>query len=232
MSVAKTITATSANPRSDSLRPRYIAAGFVALVLRNPTADSKLRARFMRSPEAYATVFSDDVPLEVWPAITDVVKSAGETLEKVRPRAPQRERFLAKSRNLLALLAVARCLGKFSYQIDELIALDKSRLTGDMLLETWRFVMDVRCSGLNKGGVQMPGWQPDCAAVANKFGLEGVEQVNRRNLFSLKKPLKLDATDEGFLESVNRMLPPQPWEPGIHQSGKATKCPKREDLLR
>jgi hypothetical protein len=146
-----------------------------------------------------------------------VLKRAEETLEIIRPSIHRGERFLARSRNLLGLLAVARALGKFSYQIDELIALEKSKLTADMLLETWKFVLEVRRQSGQKHADDVPASDPTCAAVAKKFGLDGVEQVNRRKFPALRKThRKLDIGGEAFIELVNGKLPPQPWKPGIH----------------
>jgi hypothetical protein len=79
-------------PPARFVTPMYVAAGFVALVLRHPTAAAGLKSRFMRNPEAYAAVFSDDAPLEVWPAIAEVMKRAEETLETVRPHGTKGDR--------------------------------------------------------------------------------------------------------------------------------------------
>ena len=205
-------------PPARFVTPMYVAAGFVALVLRNPTVAVGLKSRFMRNPEAYGMVFSDEVRLEVWPAIAEVLKRAEETLERLRPHGSKGERFLARSRNLLGLLAVARRLGKFSYTIDELIALDKSTLTGEMLLETWKFVKDVRRQGGPKHDDDIPAADPTCVEVAKQFGLDGIEQIGRRKLpgFLMKYRVRPDLGDDAFVELVNEKLPPQPWKPGIH----------------
>jgi hypothetical protein len=205
-------------PPARFVTPMYVAAGFVALVLRNPTVAVGLKSRFMRNPEAYGMVFSDEVRLEVWPAIAEVLKRAEETLERLRPHGSKGERFLARSRNLLGLLAVARRLGKFSYTIDELIALDKSTLTGEMLLETWKFVKDVRRQGGPKHDDDIPAADPTCVEVAKQFGLDGIEQIGRRKLpgFLMKYRVRPDLGDDAFVELVNGKLPPQPWKPGIH----------------
>jgi hypothetical protein len=177
-------------PPARFVTPMYLAAGFVALVLRHPAAAAALKSRFMRNPEAYATVFSDDAPLPVWPAITEVLKRAEAALETVRPYGAKGERFLARSRNLLGLLAVARSLGKFSYTTDELIALDKSKLTREMLLETWGCVTQYGRPGWTKNdgakAVDMA-----CSDVAKQYGLTGVEQVGRRNLQELSAKYRL-----------------------------------------
>jgi hypothetical protein len=202
-------------PPARFVTPMYIAAGFVALALRNPDVAARLKSRFMRNPEAYALVFSDAVSLEVWPAIAEVLKRSEETLEIVRP-GYKGERFLARSRNLLGLLGVARALGKFSYTIDALIAVDKSKLTVEMLLETWNFVKELRRQSGQKHDDHIPASKLACVEAAKRFGLDGIEQVGRRKLPGLKDLAMLDPGGEAFIQLVNEMLPPQPWKQGIH----------------
>jgi hypothetical protein len=135
-------------------------------------------------------------------------------------------------------LAVARCLNRFSYSIDELIALDKTKLTREMLLETWRFVSDVRRQGGPKHDDDVPSADPACVEAAKHFGLAGIEQVSRRKLpnFSVKYRARL-VVSEAFIDLVNRALPAQPWKPGIHLqvarqlSAKASKVPAIETLI-
>jgi hypothetical protein len=204
-------------PPARFVTPMYLAAGFVALVLRNPADAAGLKSRFMRSPEAYSMVFSDDVSVEVWPVIADVLKRAEETLESVRPHGFQGERFLARSRNLLGLLAVARVLGKFSYTVDELIALDKSKLNRELLLDTWNFVRDSRRRAGQKRDDQVPPAAPISVEAAKHFDLEGVAQIGRRKLPTKYSELPAIGR-EAFIAQVDGELPPQPWKPGIHLS--------------
>ncbi len=126
---------------------------------------------------------------------------------------------MARSRNLLGLLGVARCLTTFSYTVDELIALDKSKLDREMLLETWKFVTDVRQrTGGYKRHHEIPAIDPACVEAAVRFDLAGVEQVGRRTLpnFASKYRPNRGIVSEVFIQVVNRALPPQPWKPGIH----------------
>lgn len=204
-------------PPARFVTPMYVAAGFVALVLRNPTAAAGLKSRFMRNPAAYGVVFSDNAPLEVWPAIAEVLKRAEDTLETLRPQGSKSERFLARSRNLLGLLAVARSLNGFSYSIDELIALDKSKLTREMLRETWESVKDVHRQDGRRHDDGVPAQESACVEASKHFGLAGIEQVGRRKLpdFSVRyRPGPV--VSEAFIELVNKTLPAQPWKPGIH----------------
>ncbi len=65
--------------------PLYIASGYVSLVLKAPATASKLKSRFMRLDKSYQTVFSETVPLGVWPVIGHILKKTDAVLEKERP---------------------------------------------------------------------------------------------------------------------------------------------------
>jgi hypothetical protein len=71
-------------PEARFVTPMYIEAGCVALVLRNPLVAARLKSRFMRIPESYAAVFSEELPLNVCPVIAEVVKRAEDVLQEVR----------------------------------------------------------------------------------------------------------------------------------------------------
>src|SRR5207247_2830294 len=47
-------------PPARFVTPMFAAAGFVALVLRNPGIAARLKSRFMRNPELYANVFRSE----------------------------------------------------------------------------------------------------------------------------------------------------------------------------
>src|ERR1035437_1553441 len=76
----------------------------------SPTVAARLKAKFMRNPQGYASVFSEDVSLEVWPAIVEVIKRAEAALETVRPSGAQGERqtYFREDRSAWALLSGAR----------------------------------------------------------------------------------------------------------------------------
>ena len=56
-------------------------------------------------------------------------------------------RFLIKWRNLVALLAVARLLGRFSYGVDEVACLDVNSVTPQLVDEIWQLVQSIRRKG-------------------------------------------------------------------------------------
>jgi AIPR protein len=199
--------------------PMYITAGFVALVLRNPSLAGTLRSRFMRNPEAYELVFSEKTPLGVWPVIVEVIKRSEGFLERFRgPKGSKGERFLARNRNLLGLIAVARTLGTFSYSVDDLIAIDLSILTERFLQETWALIEEVGRTEYADSEARPKSYAYHCCvAAAERFGLDGVRQIGRRNFPTQPETTTPVVVEESFTQQVNENLPEQPWKPGMPQ---------------
>ena len=201
-------------PEARFVTPMYVAAGCVALVLRSPAVAARLKSRFMRIPESYAAVFSEEIPLDVWPVIAEVVKRAEEVLQEVRPVGGGKgERFLANWRNVLGLLVVARTFGTFAYSTTDLAALDTSKISKEMILDTWQFVNSVQQT-------QHDHWEHVsraeyyCVQAAAKYGLAGVQIIGKRVLI-VSVPKQMNLT-EAFIDAVDRALPPQPWKMNIH----------------
>jgi hypothetical protein len=202
-------------PPASFVTPMFVAAGYIALVLRNPGVAIKVKSKFMRKPGAYAEVFSEQAPLHVWPAIVDVLKRAEQVLETVRPKGSKGDRFLARSRNLLGFLAVARIFGTFNYSVAQLVALDRALLTDELLRETWDSIQKARRLKRDDG---VPSANVACVSVATQFGIAGIETVGRRTLPGMQRTHKSDVldVDEDFIQLVHKELPAQPWKPGTH----------------
>jgi len=191
-------------PAGRFVTPMYVAAGYIALILRNPAQAATLKSRFMRDPESYAAVFSEEVPLTVWPMIADVLKRVEEGLSRVRPSA-HAEHFLPSWRNLLSLLAVGHVLGRFDYSVPEFLDLDSARITRELVAEIWNLI-HLR---FDKGHPLRSAFVARCCAeISTANGIEGAEVVGRRGI-----PIK---DFEDVVERVDGLLSKQPWKPGEH----------------
>lgn len=193
------------------VRPIFLAAGFVALVLRDPVMAGRLRPRNLQTPEANQLVFGDDVPLLVWVRITEILKRIEGALEKVRPAAGSGERFLSRNRNLLALICVARILGTFAYSIEQLLNFDLGLLSEEFILANWNRALEIH--GIHKF---FPGFKV-IVAFAAEFGLSGIEMVGRPWVKQrLKRQKRRYHAPKEVVAMVNEALPEQPWSAGIH----------------
>jgi hypothetical protein len=216
-------------PPDRFVTPMYLAAGYVALVMRNPGAARKLKGKFMRKERAYAAVFSDRTPIRTWVVITEVLKRTETLLQPLRPPGGGgRERFLAGWRNAVAVIAVARVLGRYSYSTPELLAFDSRAITDASVREIWEVVMSQPGQTRIAVGGRNASFVLDCCQrAAAEFGIEDVEVLGRRHLppelpakeVTQKKKLKrreVRLTDD-LLDRVDAALPAQPWKPGVHR---------------
>jgi hypothetical protein len=213
--------ANQGQPASLIVAPLYIASGYVNLVLKSPALASRLKARHIRSEESYSKIFSEDAPIHVWPAIAGILKTTDAVLETVRPRGTTaNERFLKNWRQITALIATARQLGRFTFNANDLVALPKDALSKEMLISTWEFVRPRAGMKLDKKGRSRKGLATElCRQAATTFAIGGVEVVERVTARSPKASgsPRGESVSSAFVERVNIALPTQPWKVGIHR---------------
>jgi hypothetical protein len=159
-------------------------------------------------------VFSDELPLNVWRVIAEVVKRAEDVLQEVRPVGGGKgERSLATWRNLLGLLVVSRILGTFAYSTADLASLDTSKISKEMILDTWQFLNGLRQTQ-NDHWDHVSHANHHCIQAAAKYGLAGIQIIGKHSLPVLRP--KQRTLSEDFIALVDGALPPQPWKPKIH----------------
>lgn len=203
-------------PAARLVTPMYIAAGYVALIYKNPAAAAALKSRFMRDPVSYAAVFSEEIPLAVWSKIVEVLKNVEDGLFRVRPDAPA-ERFLASWRNLIAFLAVSRILGRFSYSVQDFLDLDSSGVTREVVAEIWHLIESLERPPKQRAFRSKVFSDLCCEAVATASSVKGLEVVRRRVIPSTTLKQKRPAVPpDHLIERVDALLQPQPWKTGEH----------------
>jgi hypothetical protein len=133
------------------LTPIDLAAGYMALILKNPVKSSILKAKFMQYPEQYEKIFSIKKPLGVWPNIAAIIKRTDLSLEEIRKsQSIHVERFLKKWRYITAYITLSRLIGKFNYSKWELIKFDINLYKDSEITITWNFFKN--CCELNLDG--------------------------------------------------------------------------------
>lgn len=206
-------------PPNRFVTPMYLAAGCIALVMKNPAVAAHLRSRFMRNNETYSSIFSDDLPLQAWVTVTEVLKRVEDGLSQVRPVGMgESQRFLANWRNLVALLAVARVLGRFSYSIADLVEMDVTRITSTLVIEMWRAVESLRGTPSKARDFRSAKFVADCcAATAAACGLNDPEAVGRQGpVYPIPTRRPKPIPTEDLIQKVDARLPSQPWKQGVH----------------
>jgi hypothetical protein len=117
-------------PPTRFVTPLFVAAGYVAIGMKNPVDAAVLRSRFMRGENSYRRVFSDQVPIEVWPKIVGVLKAAEEEmLSSPRKHGYHGERVLRSWRGLVGLLFVSKSIGTFNFKQRDILRVEISDAT-------------------------------------------------------------------------------------------------------
>lgn len=218
----KNFYANQGHPASELITPLYVAAGFIALILKIPHKAVGLRSKFMRSAEAYAEVFSESVPLQVWPKIAQILKRVDAELEMLRPKGRATDKYLKNWRYITALLIVAKNLGRFDFLASDLVKFDIDVITLSEVRAVWQ-----ELDSCYPESTFPSTWTSPTKVLrasrefARRKGISGVEMLERNQDTSLGSVSSLrrapSMTDE-FLEKVRHLVPPQPWKPGMHKA--------------
>lgn len=191
-------------PAHRFVTPLYLASCVLSLAFKNPASAARVKSRFMRNQSSYAAVFSEEFPLLLWPVIVDITKAVEQHLSSVRPGDDELgDRFLAKWRGLVSLVCVARLLGTFDYSTSDLLNAASEAITPDLFAEVWIPIREAAAESTVKRMFKSPYFiQQCCEAAAEKYHLEGVACVGRRQLPGTQGPL-----DAEFLDAVAKLLP-------------------------
>jgi hypothetical protein len=208
-------------PDGRIISPIALAAGSVALLLKNPLRSSKLRQKNIRSAEAYNAVYSEFFPLNAWPVVAALIRASENAITRAhRVKRVAQGQHLSAWRGVLAYVVAVRAIGSFSYKHSELGELDIAVLTDAFIDDCWSIISTaVVTPGASKvSEMQITGIT---SVLKAKWGLTGHPADGRRELPSVAstrsvtdKPLREE--DEAFLAQLTKLLPPQPWKPGVH----------------
>ena len=203
-------------PEGRIVSPLLMAAGAVALLLKNPVSASKLKQKAIRRPEAYQSVYSESFPLNAWPVIAVLMRSAELAIIRGQRKRGAHTGVISAWRGPLAYVAASRALGTFAFEHRNLISIELSILSDTFMDECWN------CIAL------VPGRQKSVKiseavmlkvidAVNSSWNVGGLLSDGRREI---QRPLKAEVEvyreSEDFLLSVLEKLPAQPWKSNIH----------------
>lgn len=208
-------------PEARILSPLAIAAGSVALLLKNPVKSSKLRQKHLRTPEAYQIVYSETFSLNVWPVVASIIRAAESTIVRShKARRSAQGQHLSAWRGLLAYVAVARLHGTCAFKHQDVVAIDLTQVTDVFMDECWAVISQaVGSPGSTKASESQ--MMKIASAMESKWGVQGYPADGKRDL-PTPAPVAGPAAQpsrpesEEFLKSVSDALPPQPWKPGVH----------------
>jgi hypothetical protein len=188
----------------------------------------------MRSAQSYETVFSNKTPITIWPIIAKLLKTTDHALENLRPKGNRaNEGFLRNWRYITSFLALSKHMGSFDFSVNDLLQFDVAQFTEAEIRSTWKFIISFDPTGVNNAGWKRKDFTLQlCQAFSEKFSLKGIKRIEKSNLpAQYQRRLRIPTTkvDIKFVLKVNRLLPPQPWKPGVHKIVmKTLKCTYQE----
>ncbi|WP_438864051.1 AIPR family protein [Neptunicella sp.] len=226
------------NPSSKTITPLYLASGVVNLILKLPQKASNLKSKFMRSDEAYNLVFSEHLPISIYPIVASVLKTTDQGLESFRSRSGlQGERFLKRWRQITSLIAVSRLFGKYDFTGQDLSEFQVSRYSTDLVEETWKFIEETYSSDVADKRLKGKGFFVKlCKEASAAFSISNPDRIEKAKEFWVytheANPIKErqnHVIDMEFALKVNELLPEQPWKPGVNRIVKSKLgCSNRE----
>lgn len=191
--------------------PLYAACGYISLVKKLPFRATKIKSKFMRNPKSYATVFSEENSLSVWPNIIKILKKTDFILEKTKG-GNNGEKYLKKMRPIVSYITISKILGKFDFSEKELIEFDLNDYSEDIVSEV--------ISDINNISTEYRKWNKrDITMIflklGDKYHISNVASVlKRKDTFAEDIVYKFD---EEFINRVKENLPVQPWPTGTHR---------------
>ena len=202
--------------------PLYLVSCVVALIFKNPASAVRVKNKLLRTPVSYASVFPDDLPLEVWPVMVGVMKRVEEELTTLRPENNELAiHFLARWRGLTSLICVARMLGTFDYSITDLATVDVKSVDHEGVREVWNLIKtSVGASSSSKKGrlFRKPQFVLDvCGEAASQYGLVGLDAIGRRDI-----PKGSSTIEESFINAVSDALAGVP--EGLNPRSQSQEC--------
>ena len=200
------------HPSEKIILPLYLAGGYTGLILKLPHRAAQLKSRFLDNQSLCDKVFSESVDICVWPIIASILKLTDVVAEEYRDVVKKStEKYLRSVRYIVSLVTVARIVGKFSFGSNDLIKMDLTCYSKDIIESTMNS-RDVTNRYLQK--------------AAEQFSLSDLSAINRRPDIIVAKNYRTYILSGEFLTTVQAELPDQPWPVGIHRT-IATKlgCP-------
>ncbi len=203
-------------PEARIVTPLLLGAGAVALLLRNPSAASKLKQKHIRSTEAYDMVYSSHHPILAWVVIAECMKQAEQTLISHRSsKRTARANALSVWRGLLAYLVVSKHCRTFEFSSQDLASIKPNAITAADFNACWIGLMSDGF-GATADRLSETSVEQACLATAKRHGIEGQPLFGRRALPRSTPTPFSRATAKATQEAVRKLLPQQPWKPGIH----------------
>lgn len=197
----------------------YLAAGYTCLILKVPEKAANFKQKFFKDEVKYRLIYNSEDTLLVWPKIAFVLKKTDEALSSYFSKevSLNTSKLLKRARMLTAFLSVSRVLGSFNFSSKDLLQLNASNYTQDIILEMCRFVNNryIRTKLIQRSYVLQL-----LKEAGERYEISDYKSIEkRRNIFITGKeknhPKEITISNK-LLDEIDKHLPQQPWPVGIH----------------
>lgn len=228
-------------PRGQILTPLYLAAGYLSLVLKSAHQATVLKQKFMRSQMAYERVFSESTDLLVWPQIARILKRTDAFIEENRPDEIRgHDHIIKRKRQFLSFLTISKIFGNFNFTVNDLVNFDIKLYNNEELHSAWKLIGSFDSKEKIRFRIGRAHFVQICKKAAEEWNVKGVDRIlNQKELRYNGKPENVSKTEikksvareitKEFALKVDKLLPDQPWKPGIHKKIiEELKCSNNE----
>ena len=202
--------------QAEIVTPLYLGAGFIALGLRNPRGALSFGNGSIQRRSVYNRVFRHGTKLNVWVVIARILKASDRALGKFVRRHQKRRRIVRNWRYVVGFMVTARIIGTFTYTPEELAELDTVALPSTLLDDIIEEISSAKPRSRRDRRWSQEQIYKAANVMQSVHGIEGLEDWSATTRVQ-NSGTKRSLVDLDFAMTVDRLLPKQPWKPGIHR---------------
>ena len=169
----------------DHYIPLFLAVSIVALVRKSPQLSARLKGRFMQDPKSYEAVFTEHLPIVVWPKLVTLMKLVDLVISGKVPPQKVGPRIVAGWRGATALCAVAEIFTSFENSVQDLVDLDEKLLVPKRIAKIFEFLTKPRANGrpnIGRLDKQRAHVELRCEEFGATYAVSGTAVIGRWHL--------------------------------------------------
>lgn len=198
---------------------KYLAAGYTCLVLKAPEKAGVFKQKYFKDEVKYKLIYNPKDSLLIWPRIAFILKKTDAVLSSYfsMKKDMSKTNLLKRARMLTAFLSVSRVLGTFNFSSKDLLQLDDTNYTEDMIIDICQFVNAryIKEKLIKRYYILML-----LKEAGSKYQISDYSSIEkRRNVFitgGVNPPIKDIVISDELLNEIDKHLPEQPWPKAIH----------------
>lgn len=118
----------------------YLAAGYVALVFKDPQRAINFKQKSFRNNSLYDTIFNPNSPLTIWPIIAKIMRATDEYIMSHHSQYVNQDKALKRIRYYIAFIAVSRMFNDYNFSIGDIAKFNIEKYTEEYIEEVWNLV--------------------------------------------------------------------------------------------